>query len=182
MINFIVHWFYNVLQFLGLYEKSGKILFLGLDNAGKTALLHMLKYNCMKEHNPTLHPTSEQLTIAGITFSTFDLGGHIQARRMWQNYFHVVDAIVYIVDCADLTRLTEAKIEFDALLNDELLHDVPILVLGNKIDKQNAIGEVELRHIFGIYGQTSRPVEVFMCSVLKQQGYGSGFRWLSQHI
>lgn len=102
--------------------------------------------------------------------------------------------MVYLVDASEKERFMESKKELDALLLDESLANVPFLVLGNKIDIPYAASEDELRYYLGITGLTTgkgkvnlaetniRPLELFMCSIVRKMGYGEGFRWLSQYI
>merc|ERR1711916_270035 len=140
-IMFILEWFSSVLEYLGISQKNAKILFLGLDNAGKTTLLHKLKDDRIAIHNPTIYPTMEELTIGNVKFKAFDLGGHEQARHVWQEYYVTVDAVVYLVDSVDKARFDESKTELDALLSSDELANVPFLILGNKIDVSTAASE-----------------------------------------
>ncbi|AQK49518.1 GTP-binding protein SAR2 [Zea mays] len=192
---FLVDWLCDLFVSLRrLWQKEAKILFLGLDNAGKTTLLHMLKDERLSQHAPTQLPTSEELSIGRIKFKAFDLGGHRIARRVWKDYYAKVDAVVYMVDAADGGRFDESKTELGALLSDDALAGVPFLVLGNKIDIPQAAPEHALAYYLGLTGCTTgkgtvdlagtgvRPVEVFMCSVVRKMGYGEGFKWMSQYI
>ncbi|KAK3444407.1 hypothetical protein EUGRSUZ_A00346 [Eucalyptus grandis] len=185
---------YGALASLGLRQEKAKILFLGLDNTGKTTLLCMLKHERLVLQQPTQFPTSEEFNIGKIKFRAFDLGGREIARRGWPNYYAKVDAVAYVVDASDRERFEESKRELDALLSDEALANVPFVVLGNKIDIPHAASEDELRFQLGLTDfttgkgkvnltdQTIRPLELFMCSVVRKMGYGEGFKWMSQYI
>ena len=63
------------------------------------------------------------------------------------------------------------------------LANVPFVIFGNKVDKREALKEEELREFMGLpfhqtYGKDAgsknpgaRPIELFMCSVVKRAGY-----------
>ncbi|KAG3285823.1 SAR1B-like [Ictidomys tridecemlineatus] len=159
-MSFIFDWVYSEFS-------TGKLVFLGVDNEEK----NMLKDDRLGQHVPTLHPTSEVLTIA-----------------IWKNCLPAVKGIVFLVDCIAHERLLESKEEFDLLMTDDTIANVPILILGNKTDRPEAISEERLKEMFGLYTQTigkgsvslkdlnAGHLEVFI------QGYGEGFRWMVQYI
>jgi len=106
---FIVNFFKYVLEWSNFFQKNANIVFLGLDNAGKSTLLYMLQNDRFTQTDSTMHPHQAEVLIGNIRFNSYDLGGHQAARKTWENYIESVDGIIFMVDAADRERLPEVK-------------------------------------------------------------------------
>ena len=65
-------------------------------------------------------------------------------RSMWERYCRGVQAIVFVVDSADMDALEQARKELHALLTKPSLVGIPLLVLGNKDDLPQSLTTNEL--------------------------------------
>lgn len=180
-----------------LFKRPSSLLFLGIDNAGKTTLVNKLKNNTNEIFLPTKHATKDIVEIGNLKAQVVDLGGHEAARVAWKDYFYNVDGVVFIVDVEDNTRYEEVSEAWKAVL--DLEKESPILVLMNKIDLLGYTSEsVELDTAFkfDIENRTGvsrmrnpgQPVHVRFLSIISHDIYTEntplreGFSWLSKVI
>ena len=123
MISYIKSLIRSILQSLGLYQKQGTILFLGLDNAGKTTLLHKLRTNTLLTFSPTERPHYEEFYMDQIKFVGWDLGGHEAVRHIWGDYIDMmkdsISGIFFMIDACDFDRLEDVRDELDELINGD---------------------------------------------------------------
>ena len=69
----------------------------------------------------------------------WDLGGQTSIRPYWRCYYPNTDAIVFVVDSCDVDRLSVAKQELMAMLEEDELKDSILLVFANKQDSRGAL-------------------------------------------
>ena len=65
------------------------------------------------------------------------------------------------------------------------LVNIPIAILGNKIDMAGAVSLEELKaalHYDELMAKENRPMEVFMTSVTKKIGYSNALEWISTKL
>jgi GTPase SAR1 family protein len=71
--------------------------------------------------------------------------GQKSIRPYWRNYYDNTDALVYVIDSADISRTAETGKELNALLQEEKLAGIPLLIFANKSDLVSAMGSTEVR-------------------------------------
>lgn len=155
---------------------------IGLQNAGKTSLVNVLTTGSFQEDMiPTVGFNMRKVTKGGVTIKLWDLGGQPRFRSMWERYCRGVQAIVFVVDSADIDGLDAGKRELIDLLARPSLSGIPLLVLGNKNDLPDALSANELIARLDLKSIQDREVCLYSISCKKKSNIDVTLEWLTRH-
>ncbi|KAI8845428.1 ADP-riboslyation factor-like protein 6 [Chytridium lagenaria] len=144
----------SLLTSLGFSKRKLNILFVGLDNSGKSTILNGLKLESVPplEIIPTVGFNVETFTRSRLHFTCFDMSGQGRYRDLWEHYFPDADAIVFVVDASDKVRACVARDELEGMLGNKVLMErkVPVLFLANKMDALGSMTPSECSGALGL--------------------------------
>lgn len=159
------------------------MLMLGLDAAGKTTILYKLKLNEVVNTIPTIGFNVETFEYKNIEFNCWDIGGQDKLRNLWSHYFVGSQALIYVVDSADIGRIEQNAETLQRLAADEELKNAVILVYANKQDLPDAMSCPELVDKLGLVNLPPT-TKWYIQSTCARTGAGlyEGLDWLTKNI
>eukprot|EP00760_Papus_ankaliazontas_P032436 PhM_4_TR5800/c1_g1_i1/m.30678/K07937/ARF1; ADP-ribosylation factor 1 len=131
-------------------RKNVRIIMVGLDAAGKTTILYKMKLNEVVTTIPTIGFNVETVEYKNLKLTMWDVGGQDKLRGLWHHYYANCDAVIYVVDSADTTRLEKAAEELHKLLESDELAGAPVLVYANKQDVRGAASAADIVQKLGL--------------------------------
>lgn len=163
-------------------EDPARILFCGLDAAGKTTILYALKLGEVVTTIPTIGFNVETIKYKNIQLTAWDIGGRDKIRPLWRHYYVNTSALVFVVDSNDRDRINEAQEELYRMVNEEELKGKPVLIMANKQDLPNAMSLAEIQEKLNLSKLDSMNTKWYIQSTIavQQKGILEGFDWLGQ--
>ncbi|EXU95000.1 Ras GTPase family protein [Metarhizium robertsii] len=156
-----------------------RTLMAGLDAAGKTTILYMLKLAKIPFIIPTIGFNLEVVEYKNILLTVWDIGGQDNIRSLWRHYFRNAQCIIFVVDSNDRGRVFEARKELRHMLNQYELQNAILLVLANKNDLPNAMDAVEVTDKLGLYSLRHRAWHTQSVCAISGDGLSEGLEWLA---
>ncbi|XP_047326378.1 ADP-ribosylation factor-like protein 8c [Impatiens glandulifera] len=121
-----------------------------------------------------------KVTKGNVTIKLWDLGGQRRFRSMWERYCRGVFAILYVVDAADKDSVPISRTELHDLLEKPSLSVIPLLVLGNKIDKFEALTKQALVDQLALDSIKDKEICCYMISCKDSINIDVVINWLSK--
>ncbi|KAI0260502.1 GTP-binding protein [Gloeopeniophorella convolvens] len=159
-------------------EREMRLLFLGLDNAGKTTILKKLNGEDITTVSPTLGFNIKTFVHGRYTLNIWDVGGQRTLRPYWRNYFEQTDGLVWVVDSGDRLRMNDCKEELHSLLLEDRLAGASLLVFANKQDIQGSMTDREIEQALDLPGIKSHQWNIVSCSAVTGYNLLDGLNWV----
>merc|ERR1719315_266737 len=86
----------------------------------------------------------------GLTFLIWDVGGQEKIRPLWRSYTRCTDGIIFVLDSSEKEKFEEAKVELFRTMKYQDNSSIPLLVLANKQDLQNAWSTEDVENALGL--------------------------------
>ncbi|KAJ2922506.1 hypothetical protein H1R20_g14581, partial [Candolleomyces eurysporus] len=159
-------------------EREMRILFLGLDNAGKTTILKKLNNEDISGISPTLGFNIKTFVHGKYTLNIWDVGGQRTLRPYWRNYFEQTDALVWVVDSSDRMRMQDCKEELHSLLTEDRLAGASLMIFANKQDLPGSMTEAQIQEALDLPSVKSHNWTIWPCSAVTGENLVSGLDWV----
>ncbi|KAF4690672.1 Arf GTPase arf1 [Perkinsus olseni] len=121
-------------------KKKLRILMVGLNDTGKTTILH--KLGEVVTTTPTIGFDVETVEGDNMTFTSWVVGRRDSIRPLWRltidsslvnrYYYPNTRGLIFVVDSTDNDGISRAKDELQRMMYEEELEDAVLLVLANK--------------------------------------------------
>ncbi|CAD8125271.1 unnamed protein product [Paramecium sonneborni] len=157
-----------------------QLIMLGLDAAGKTTILYKLKLGEIESLIPIIAFNLEKIQSKQFDIIAWDIGGADKIRTFWKPYFQNSNGLIYVIDCSDKYRMSEAKEELHKLLLDTLLLGLPTLIYANKQDlsqmsSSDLASELNLKKF-------AKNWHIQPCCAITGEGLENGLKWIQDQL
>jgi GTPase SAR1 family protein len=193
----------------GFYEEltfvpERRVVLLGLQSSGKTALIECMKMHYLRKPNhglfssvssragkpglptgklkaltPTVGLNVARLPTGRENVLVWDLGGAEALRPIWERYVSEAEALIWVVDSSNSAAMAESRRCLRAVLAKGNLARAPLLVYANKQDEEDAMDPVKTSLALDLLSDAElRPQCVQPSSAKSGAGVVEGLEWL----
>ncbi|KAG8447718.1 hypothetical protein GDO86_015003 [Hymenochirus boettgeri] len=149
------HLFSNCWHWIQVKQKPIRkvtILFLGLDNAGKSSVIKVIKRvpPCQVLSSSHIDPHRTEICLDRFELTLLEIPGGQKSSASWRLFYSQAHALVFIVDASDPARMKEVACLLSSVLRHPLVAGKPFLIFANKQDKSSALLSSEIIELLSL--------------------------------
>merc|ERR1711871_1491324 len=166
-------------------SKQAVVLITGLENAGKSAIMHQMATGQCVHTTPTVGCDISEVIKYDVRLNFWDLGGDPKTRELWRHHYVCSDAIIFVVDSTDHGRMAEANQVMHDMLEaaQDDMEGAPLVVMCNKQDIDGAMPAQSIAEKFDLENRVKdRYYYCQACSGRTGEGIEEALYWLTKTL